>query len=224
MRIIIFSLLIALGLFGCSETEPESKTQAVSSESKLRLHVASPDWRDQVVYFLMTDRFNDGDVTNNDLGHGEYNPSLESHYSGGDIQGVIDQLDYIQNMGMTAVWTTPLVANQWWSEFNQYTGYHGYWATDFSSVDKHVGNLETYQQLSDQLHRRGMFLIKDIVVNHTGNFFNYTEGQKGYNPNNTAENFILLQPNDAKQAAPVQPPFDLIDRNNPEHVKANIYN
>ena len=224
MRIIIFTLLVALGLFGCSDTEPESKTQAVSSESKLRLHVASPDWRDQVVYFLMTDRFNDGDATNNDLGHGEYNHSLESHYSGGDIQGVIDQLDYIQNMGMTAVWTTPLVANQWWSEFNHYTGYHGYWATDFSSVDKHVGNLETYQQLSDQLHRRGMYLIKDIVVNHTGNFFNYSDGQKGYNPDNTAENFILLQPNDAKQTAPVQSPFDLIDRNNPEHVKANIYN
>lgn len=224
IKIITTCIMLFISLSGCSPAEQNEQKETAKEQDELVLHVPSPDWRDQVVYFLMTDRFNDGDSTNNDQGHGEYNPALESHYSGGDIQGVIDQLDYIQNMGMTAVWTTPLVANQWWSDFNQYTGYHGYWATDFGSIDKHVGDLKTYQQLSDQLHRRGMYLVKDIVVNHTGNFFNYKDGQKGYNPKDTAENFFLLQPDNAKQTAPTQPPFDLIDRNNPDHVKANIYN
>ena len=227
-RLILISLLSGVGLLGCSaepETTQEDKaSQKQAVEQELLLHVPSPDWRDQVVYFLMTDRFNDGDASNNDQGLGEFDPTKSSKYSGGDIQGVIDELDYIQNMGMTAVWLTPIVANQWWSDFGQYSSYHGYWATDFSSVDKHVGTLETYQKLSDQLHRRGMYLVKDIVVNHTGNFFNYKDGQSGYNPENTAENFYLLEPEDSAQPAPTQKPFDLIDRNNPEHVAANIYN
>ncbi|MEL7022877.1 MAG: alpha-amylase family glycosyl hydrolase [Pseudomonadota bacterium] len=193
------------------------------NDEDLLLHVPSPDWRDQVIYFLMTDRFNDGNPDNNDQGVGEYNPSLESHYSGGDIQGVIDQLDYIQGLGATAVWTTPIVANQWWSSHTEYSGYHGYWATDFGEVDPHVGTLEDYQRLSDQLHRRGMYLIKDIVVNHTGNFFNYRGGQDGYDAEDTAKNFMWLEPEDALQRAPTQPPFDRIDRNNPEHVKSDIY-
>ena len=209
-------------LIACTtDTKPSEEEQR---ETSLLLHVPSPQWQDQVIYFLMTDRFNDGDPSNNDQGAGEYDPSKESHYSGGDIQGVIDQLDYIQGMGATAVWTTPLVANQWWSEATQYSGYHGYWATDFSQIDAHAGDMQTYQRLSDQLHRRGMYLIKDIVVNHTGNFFNYRGGQNGYNPDNTLENFYLLESTDARQTAPSQSPFDLIDRTNPEHVEAAIYN
>ncbi|MEL7296717.1 MAG: alpha-amylase family glycosyl hydrolase [Pseudomonadota bacterium] len=198
-------------------------TSAACGDDELLLHVPSPDWRDQVIYFLMTDRFNDGDPGNNDQGAGEYDPQLESHYSGGDIQGVIDQLDYIQDLGATTVWTTPIVANQWWSAHTEYSGYHGYWATDFSEVDAHAGTLADYQRLSDQLHRRGMFLIKDIVVNHTGNFFNYRGGHDGYDPEDTAANFIWLEPEDSVQRAPTQPPFDRIDRTNPAHETSDIY-
>ena len=197
--------------------------EAAEEEGELLLHVPSPDWRDQVIYFLMTDRFNDGDPGNNDQGAGEYNPALESHYSGGDIQGVIDQLDYIQDLGATAVWTTPVVANQWWSTHTDYSGYHGYWATDFRQIDPHVGTLLDYRRLSDQLHRRGMYLIKDIVVNHTGNFFNYRDGHEGYDASDTARNFLWLEPEDSPQRAPTQPPFDQIDRNNPAHEAADIY-
>lgn len=217
-------LLVFIGMAALSCSNAPEKQAEHSDNQDLLLHVSSPDWRDQIIYFLMTDRFNDGDPSNNDQGAGEYNPQISNRYSGGDIQGVIDQLDYIQGMGITAVWTTPIVANQWWSDFAQYGGYHGYWATDFSDVDKHKGDLYTYQRLSDQLHRRGMYLVKDIVVNHTGNFFNYEGGSAGYNPGNTAENFILLASDDAPQQHPTQAPFDLIDRNNPTHVGANIYN
>ncbi len=216
--------VIALIMFitACDQTVPESTSNPDNTE--LLLHIPSPDWRDQVIYFLMTDRFNDGDPANNDQGIGEYNPRKSSHYSGGDLQGVIDQLDYIQNMGMTAVWTTPWVANQWWSNETNYGGYHGYWAVNFNEVDKHLGTMDTLKRLSDQLHRREMYLIQDVVVNHTGNFFNYRNGQDGYDPNDTAKNFYLFEDENSAQPKPTQSPFHQIDRNNPEHVAADIYN
>ena len=139
---------------------------------KLKLHVPSPDWRDQVIYFVMTDRFDDANPSNNQQGADEFDPRLESKYSGGDLQGVRRRLDYIQGLGASAVWITPPVANQWWN--GEYGGYHGYWASNFKKVDPHMGNLKDYQQLSDALHRRSMFLVQDIVLNHTGDFFRYT--------------------------------------------------
>ncbi|QSX79338.1 alpha-amylase family glycosyl hydrolase [Agrilutibacter solisilvae] len=101
----------------------------------------SPDWRDQVVYFVMLDRFDDGDRGNNDQGGGEYDPADPARYSGGDLAGVTRRLDYIAGLGATAVWVTPPVAHQWWSRVSRYGGYHGYWAQDFSRVDPHFGTL-----------------------------------------------------------------------------------
>ncbi|WP_268407086.1 alpha-amylase family glycosyl hydrolase [Alteromonas sp. a30] len=181
--------------------------------------MSSPDWRDQIIYFLMTDRFNDGDVSNNDLGLGEFNPTKESHYNGGDLQGVIDKLDYIQRLGATAVWMTPPVKNLWWSEASQYAGYHGYWARDFKSIDPHIGTLEDYQRLSKSLHQRDMYLIQDIVINHSAPLFTY---KGGYDPDNTRQNFTLL--GDKADIFPTQTPFDKADRLNHKHAQANIYN
>ena len=122
----------------------------------LKLHVPSPDWRDQVIYFLVTDRFADGDPSNNDQGAGEYAAGQRSRYNGGDLRGVAQRLDYIQGLGATAVWITPPVANQWLDPAGTYTGYHGYWAEHFKQVDRHLGTLDDYRALSDALHRRGM--------------------------------------------------------------------
>ena len=77
-----------------------------------KLLVASPDWRDQVIYFLMIDRFNDGDPSNNDQGANEYDPTSDAKFSGGDLAGVEQKLDYIQGLGASAVWITPPVANR----------------------------------------------------------------------------------------------------------------
>ena len=201
--------------------EPQSLAAAedcVSGDRQL-LHVPSPDWRGQVIYMLMIDRFSDGDPGNNDQGYGEYDPSLASHFSGGDLEGVIDRLDYIRSLGATAVWITPPVYNQWWSTPYQAAGWHGYWAVHFQEIDPHFGTLETYKRLSHELHCRGMYLIQDIVANHVGNFFAY-DGE--YDPDDTARNFYLLEP-DSHQPTPVQYPFNQIDRLNPEHVAADIY-
>jgi len=192
-----------------------------SQGGPLLIDVPSPDWRDQIVYFAFTDRFADGDPANNDQGAGEYDPSREHYFSGGDIRGVADRLDYIEGLGATAVWLTPIVLNQWKSEASDFTGYSGYYAVDFSAVDPHFGTLQDYRALSNALHCRDMYLIKDIVVNHTGNFFTY-DGP--YDPADTSRNFRLVQPPGARQPAPSQPPFDMIDRNDPAHAAAGIYN
>lgn len=184
--------------------------------ANLKLHVPSPDWRDQIIYFLMTDRFEDGNAHNNDQGAGEFNPQKESHYSGGDLVGVRKRLDYIQGLGATSVWITPPVANQWWN--GVYGGYHGYWASDFKRLDAHVGTVKEYQQLSDALHRKGMYLVQDIVLNHTGDFFRY----QNWNPQAPAQGFELI-PKSVPMTAPTQAPFNLNDPRNPVHREAGIY-
>lgn len=201
------SLCLALG-FGT--------TAAVGAGASLKLHVPSPDWRDQIIYFLMTDRFEDGNPSNNDQGAGEYNPQKSSHFSGGDLAGVKKRLDYIQGLGATSVWVTPPVLNQWWN--GTYGGYHGYWAADFKRMDPHFGTLKEYQQLSDALHRRGMYLVQDIVLNHTGDFFKY----QNWRAEDPAHGF-QLNPSSTPMKAPLQVPFNMNDPRNPEHRKAGIY-
>jgi glycosidase len=188
------------------------------------LHVPSPDWREQIIYFVMTDRFADGDPANNDQGFDEYDPADPRKYSGGDIQGLIDRLDYIQDLGATAVWITPPVANQWWNPWVEFGGYHGYWAEDFMAVDAHLGTLADYQALSRELHGRGMYLIQDIVTNHTGDFFTYKDdaGQDRYNPLDPTANFRLNAAS-LPVTAPTQAPFDQNDATDPADLNADIY-
>ena len=103
---------LVMGLSACGSDK--SDPQEPPAPEVIGSHVPSPDWRDQIIYFLMIDRFNDGDRANNDQGTGEYDPRSEKKFSGGDLAGVEQKIDYIQGLGATAVWTTPPVANQWW--------------------------------------------------------------------------------------------------------------
>ncbi len=183
------------------------------------LHVPSPDWRDQVIYFALTDRFADGDPRNNDQGAGEYGAGLRNRYNGGDLKGLLQRLDYIQGLGATALWITPPVANQWWDPQADYAGYHGYWAEHFKRVDRHLGTLADYRALSRALHGRGMFLVQDIVLNHTGNFFRYAGGWDAADPAR------FWQPNSGSRPVtrPSQPPFDRNDPRDPRQRRAGIY-
>lgn len=217
---LILSSLIATA---CVSVEPEQAEPLSINDASdaLLLHVPSPDWRDQIIYFIMTDRFNDGDPSNNDQGVGAFDPSKEHYYSGGDIEGIIDELDYIQGLGATAVWATPLIYNQWKNPRHDFTGYGGYYGLNFSEIDPHNGTIETYQLLSDQLHRRGMYLIQDIVVNHSAFLFEYDET---YNADDTLSGFRLLEPEGLAQQDRVLSPFDQFDRANADHAEAGIYN
>ncbi|MDJ0922869.1 MAG: alpha-amylase family glycosyl hydrolase [Henriciella sp.] len=221
---LLISFLALMG--GCQQTAEIDMAAAQPSKDALcaanqLLHVPSPDWQDQIIYLVFTDRFADGDRGNNDFGVGEHAPSREHFFSGGDIKGLTQQIDYIEGLGATTVWPTPLVFNQWKSQANDFTGYSGYYPVDFSKLDPHFGTVQDYQALSSTLHCRDMYLIKDIVVNHTGNFFGY---DGAYDPEDTAKNFVLYQDETSPQPAPTQSPFDMIDRTNPEHYAAGIYN
>ena len=213
------ALLLLAALAGGAALAAEAGTQAAVGAAPLRLHVPSPDWRDQVIYFVMTDRFDDGDPGNNDQGAGEYDPADGARYSGGDFKGIERRLDYIRGLGATAVWVTPPVANQWWNPSARYGGYHGYWAENFMAVDAHNGSLADYQRLSGKLHAAGMYLVQDIVVNHTANYFAYPGG---WDPATPSRHFSLI-PDSSGRAAPTQSPFDRNDARNPAHREAGIY-
>ncbi len=202
-------------------TATHGASAVCASDDAQLLHVPSPDWREQIIYMAFIDRFEDGDPSNNDFGEGEYLRGSPAHFNGGDLPGTSQRLDYIKGLGATAVWVSPPVLNQWWSTIYGSTGWHGYWATDFSAIDPHFGTIDDYRALSHGLHCRDMYLIQDIVINHTGNFFGYPEG---YDPDDTAKNFVLFEADTPHKTGPVQAPFDKIDRLNPEHAAAAIYN
>jgi len=177
------------------------------------------DWRDQVIYFLMIDRFDDGNPANNDQGAGEFDPTDRRKFSGGDLAGVGRRLDYILGLGATALWITPPVANQWWDPRVGYGGYHGYWARDFKSIDAHFGTLDDYVALGHATDAAGLALVQDIVVNHVGNYFGYPETFEAARP----ERGFLRWADSSGQMAPSQSPFDLNDVRNAAHRKAGIY-
>ena len=118
-----------------------------------------------VMYLIMPDRFADGDSHNNEPkgSEGTFNRAIAHAYHGGDLRGIVDHLDYLQDLGVTALWLTPILKND-----PRGTDYHGYGATDMYAVDPRLGTLAEYRELSDALHRRHMKLIFDDVPNHVG--------------------------------------------------------
>lgn len=114
-------------------------------------------WQDESIYFIMVDRFNNGNPQNDQ----DVNVNDPKAYHGGDLQGIIDKLDYIKSMGFTAIWLTPIFQNE-------PGGYHGYWISDFYKVDPHFGTLQDVKRLVKEAHKRDMKVILDFVVNHTG--------------------------------------------------------
>ena len=118
------------------------------------------------MYLIMPDRFANGDYTNDKLpGYKDQSLNRDSmyHRHGGDLQGVINQLDYLQDLGVTTVWLTPVLENNMPNRTE-----HGYAITNHYKVDERHGGNEAYRQLSDELHKRGMKLIQDAVYNHVG--------------------------------------------------------
>jgi glycosidase len=113
-----------------------------------------------VLYLIMTDRFADGKPADDPTGD---NRAAARGWHGGDLAGIEQHLDYLKQLGVTAVWTTPVASNG-----AMPVAYHGYAATDLYAVDPHFGTLADYQHLSDALHARGMKLVVDLVPNHIG--------------------------------------------------------
>lgn len=128
---------------------------------------ADLDWRDQVIYQIVVDRFADGDP-NNDW---NVEPSVPGRFHGGDWQGVIDHLDYLKDLGVTALWISPVVKNV--ESDAGFDSYHGYWTQDLLRPNAHFGDLEKLRELVDTAHEKGMLVILDVVTNHMGQLFYY---------------------------------------------------
>ncbi|TDC45605.1 pullulanase-type alpha-1,6-glucosidase [Jiangella ureilytica] len=155
---------------------------------------------DERFYFVMADRFDNGDPANDTGGyavppgteeprlvHG-LDPADKGFYHGGDIAGILRRLDYIEDMGITSIWMTPSFKNRpvQGSGADVSAGYHGYWITDFTQIDPHLGTNDELRELIDQAHGRGIKVFFDIITNHTADVIDYEEGRYTYIPKSEA--------------------------------------
>ena len=156
-------------------------------------------WQRQSIYQLITDRFFDGDASNNNA-DGNYNPAGSSGTSvhGGDFKGLEQKLDYIKSLGATAIWISPIV-------LNANGEFHGYAGRDFYKVDPHWGTLADLQHFVQVAHARGLLVIDDIIVNHGGDLVYSTDS--GYATFRTPPSGYTLKYRNTSKTYP--PPFDL---------------
>ena len=141
---------------------------------------------DQNFYFVMADRFQNGVAANDhgglppgkSEGQSGFDPTGKGWYHGGDLKGLQSKLDYIQGLGTTAIWLTPSFKNKAVQDNNGFpsAGYHGYWITDFTQIDPHLGTNDDLRALVRDAHRRGIKVYFDIISNHTADVIRYQEG------------------------------------------------
>ncbi len=146
------------------------------------------DWDEAVIYFTVTDRFFDGNASNNNgNAPGSYDKNAEtgcSSYHGGDFAGLTQKMDYLKDLGVNTIWITPIVENQLVANsvdnpaVTKAWGYHGYWAKNFENLDAHLGTEAEFKALLDAAHAKGIKIMVDVVLNHSGygddvtNYFN----------------------------------------------------
>lgn len=179
----------------------------MAGEIELATHVT--DWREEIIYQLMVDRFADGDAGNNyrvDL-------SAEGKYHGGDWRGTWEKLDYLEELGVTTLWISPVIKNV--DTDAGFDAYHGYWAQDLYAPNPHFGDIESLRRLVAGAHERGMKVILDIVTNHMGQIFYYDINRNGEPDDRVAGDGRGIRPGDGTVLSPVthineyDPDFDL---------------
>ncbi|MGW1611765.1 pullulanase-type alpha-1,6-glucosidase [Streptomyces sp. NPDC002285] len=143
--------------------------------------------RDQF-YFVLPDRFANGDASNDKGGltgsrlSTGYDPTDKGFYQGGDLKGLTKRLDYIKGLGTTAIWMAPIFKNQpvQGTGANASAAYHGYWITDFTQVDPHFGTNKDLETLISKAHAKGMKVFFDVITNHTADVVDYEEKSYDY--------------------------------------------
>lgn len=157
--------LLLAGLTACAPPAP----------GPVSTHVE--DWRDEVVYQIVVDRFANGDPGNDAIDGVAPDPTDLSRMQGGDWRGIRQRLDYVQALGATTIWISPPYANVPRTERED--GYHGYWPSDFTEASARFGGLSELQALVREAHERGMLVILDVVPNHAGRVFGYDLDRDG---------------------------------------------
>lgn len=150
MKIILFAFIILFSVI----------VPVLSDEKKPSSGSLTNDWKKEIIYLAMIDRFFDGDQSNNqDVEKG----NLYKH-QGGDFQGIINKMGYLKNLGITALWITPIFKNQY--RFINSIGYHGYWPVDLYKTDPHFGDTEKFKEMVKVAHNHGIKVLLDITLNH----------------------------------------------------------
>lgn len=181
--------LIALLVVSACATDmtqmPSASTSARSAPASAMMaatYLTRPP-EDEVVYFMLPDRFANGDPSNDTggiagevLDHG-FDPTHKGFYHGGDLKGLTARLDYIRGMGATAIWLGPIYRNKavQGPPGDESSGYHGYWITDFTDVDPHLGTRADLKAFVDAAHQRDMKVYLDIITNHTADVIKNVE-------------------------------------------------
>lgn len=172
-----YALAAAVLVMGCWQSGYAESDKSQLADLRARLP------QDEAIYFLLPDRFENADRSNDKGGlHGNrlqtgYDPSSKAFFHGGDLKGVNRRLDYIQSLGMTAIWVAPIFKNKpvQGPEGDESAGYHGYWITDFTKPDPHFGTEADFKALVAAAHAWGMKVYMDIVANHTADVIRYRE-------------------------------------------------
>ncbi|MFF3892060.1 pullulanase-type alpha-1,6-glucosidase [Streptomyces sp. NPDC001812] len=158
------------------------------SDARLAKEPARHDLTREQFYFVLPDRFANGD-TRNDRGGltgsrltTGYDPTGKGFYQGGDLKGLTKKLDYIKGLGTTSIWMAPIFKNQpvQGTGKDASAGYHGYWITDFTQVDPHFGTNKDLETLIDKAHAKGMKVFFDVITNHTADVVDYEEKSYDY--------------------------------------------
>ncbi|MEO0450154.1 MAG: alpha-amylase family glycosyl hydrolase [Pseudomonadota bacterium] len=180
-----FGALLTLGaIVACAGgSATEESAQIIPSATAQETDFADRRIEDEIIYFVLPDRFENGDPSNDRAGieggrlKDGFDPTDFGFYHGGDLKGLTQRLDYIQGLGMTAIWLTPIFENNpvQGPEGSESSGYHGYWITDFTNVDPHIGTREDFKAFVDAAHARGMKVYMDIITNHTADIIAYRE-------------------------------------------------
>lgn len=161
---------------------------APPSDAALAAQPARHDDTREQFYFVMPDRFANGDTSNDRGGltgsrlSTGYDPTDKGFYQGGDLKGLTKRLDYIKGLGTTAIWMAPIFKNRpvQGAGDNASAGYHGYWITDFTQVDPHFGTNADLSALIAKAHAKGMKVFFDVITNHTADVVDYQEKSYGY--------------------------------------------
>lgn len=168
--------LLALGMASLAYAEPPSDGAKAAMRDRLP--------SEEVVYFVLPDRFENGDPSNDKGGfRGDrlktgFDPSAKGFYHGGDLKGLTSRLDYLEKLGITAIWFAPIFQNKpvQGPAGDESAGYHGYWVTDFTRPDSHFGSRDEFKAFVDAAHARGMKVYMDIITNHTADVITYADG------------------------------------------------
>ncbi|MET9667211.1 pullulanase-type alpha-1,6-glucosidase [Streptomyces sp. NPDC006475] len=168
----------------------ETKAPGPPSDARLAAEPARHDLTREQFYFVLPDRFANGDAANDRGGlQGDrldtgYDPADKGFYQGGDLKGLTKKLDYIKGLGTTGIWLAPIFKNRpvQGEGKDASAGYHGYWITDFTQVDPHFGTNKDLETLIDKAHAKGMKVFFDVITNHTADTVDYAEKKYGYRP------------------------------------------